>query len=124
MLPHMYGLGKEIDLSFLTGRELIQVAIGVYQIQFGFDEDVIIYVESQFNYFDGQEEWIWNPEPGAAQVAARTVSLRSATIQNFEGQENGTLILTFSNGARLTIPDSSQEYESYQITRPGQTIVV
>jgi hypothetical protein len=61
----MYGLRNDIDLSFLNARELIQIAIGVYQIQFGFDEDVIIYVESQFNYFDGQEEWIWKPEPGA-----------------------------------------------------------
>src|SRR6267378_441565 len=106
----MYGLSKDLDLNFLNGREVVQVAIGVYQIQ--------------FKYFDGQEEWIWKPEPGAAQIAARTVSLLSATIQNFDRQENGTLILTFSNGGRLTILDSSREYESYQITRPGQTIVV
>jgi hypothetical protein len=120
----MYGLSKDLDLNFLNGREVVQVDIGVYQIQFAFDEDVIIYVESQFNYFDGQEEWIWKPEPGAAQIAARTVSLLSATIQNFDRQGNGTLILTFSNGGRLTILDSSPECESYQITRPGQTIVV
>jgi hypothetical protein len=30
----------------------------------------------------------------------------------------------FSNGHRLSILDSSKEYESYDITRPGQTIVV
>ncbi len=30
MLRHMYGLKKEIDLSFLTGRELIQVAVGSF----------------------------------------------------------------------------------------------
>lgn len=120
----MYGLRKGIDLSFLNARELVQVAIGTYQIQFGFDEDVTIYAECQFNYFDGQNEWVWKPEPGAAQIAARTVSLLGGTIQNFEGQENGTLTLMFSNGQRLTILDSSQEYESYQITRPGETIVV
>ena len=60
----------------------------------------------------------------AAQIANRTVSLVGATIQNFVGHEDGTLILTFSNGQRLTIPDSSKEYESYLITRPCQTIVV
>jgi len=120
----MYGLSKDIDLSFLTGREVIQVAIGIYQIIFGFDEDVRISAYSQFRYFDGQEEWIWKPERGAEQIAARTVSLLGATIQGFEGQENGTLTLDFSNGHRLTIPDSSKEYESYDITRPGETIVV
>jgi hypothetical protein len=120
----MYGLGKDIDLSFLNARELIQVAIGVYQVQFGFDEDVIIYVESQFNYFDGQEEWIWKPEPGAAQIAARTVALLGTTIKDFERNADGTLALSFSSGHRLTLTDSSREYESYQITLPGRTIVV
>jgi hypothetical protein len=120
----MYGLKKDIDLSFLNGREVIQVAIGVYQTQFGFDEDVTIYVHSQFSYFDGRDEWIWKPEGGAAQIAARTLSLLGTTIQSFEGQENGTLSLVFSNGQRLTIFDNSTEYESYDITRPGSTVVV
>lgn len=124
----MYGLKKEIDLSFLNGRELIQIAIfqiaiGVGHIGFRFDEDVAISVKEEFSYFDGQAEWAFR-ELGAAQIANRTVSLVGATIQNFVGHEDGTLILTFSNGQRLTIPDSSKEHESYLITRPGQTIVV
>ena len=102
----------------------MQVAIGVYQIRFGFDEDISVSVESEFVYFDGVQEWIWKPEPGAAHIAARTVSLLTATIQSFEAQENGALSLVFSNGHRLSIFDSSKEHESYAITRPGQTIIV
>jgi hypothetical protein len=124
MLPHMYGLRKEIDLSFLTGRELIQVAIGSFQIQFHFDEDVTVSVEAEFCYFDGQDEWIWQQEPSSPQIAARTVAMLGASITSFETNENGTLALTFSNGHRLTILDSFKEYESYDITRPGQTIIV
>ena len=120
----IYGLKKNVDLSFLKGRELAQVAIGVYQIQFGFDEDVRISVEGGFCYFDGRSDSIWKPEPGFEQIAARTVALLGATIQTFKGQENGTLTLMFSNGHRLTIPDSSKEYEPYDITLPGRTIVV
>ena len=120
----MYGLNKNIDLNFLNGRELIQVAIGVYQVQFAFDEDVTIYVEGGFSYFDGKDEVVWKPEPAAADIASRTVMLLGAIIANFEGHENGTLKLIFSNGHRLTIPDLSKQYESYQITRPGATIVV
>jgi hypothetical protein len=66
MLRHMYGLKKEIDLSFLTGRELIQVAIGLHQVRFGFDDDVAVSVEAEFHYFDGRDEWIWRQEPSAA----------------------------------------------------------
>lgn len=121
----MYGLKKEIDLSFLNGRELMHVALGARSISFRFDEDVAISisVEGDFSYFDGQAEW-WDREQNPAQMANRTVSLVGATIQSFVGHEDGTLILTFSNGQRLTIRDSSKEHESYHITRPGQTIVV
>lgn len=124
MLRHMYGLKKEIDLSFLTGRELIQLAIGVYQVQFGFDEDVRISIESEFRYFDGQVESIWRPKPGSSSIAARAVALLGATIESFRSNIDGTLTLAFSNQHRLTILDSSKEYESYDITRPGQTIIV
>jgi len=34
------------------------------------------------------------------------------------------LELTFSSGDRLTVFEVGKEYESYQITRPGETIVV
>ena len=120
----MYGLKNDIDLSFLNGREVDQIAIGVYQIQLGFDEDVRISVEGGFFYFDGNNESVWKPEPGFEQIAAKTVALLGATLETFEARENGTLTLNFSNGHRLIIPDSSKEYESYDITRPGQTIVV
>lgn len=124
MLRHMYGLKNEIDLSFLTGRELIQVAIGSFQVQFHFDEDVAVSVEAEFRYFDGQDEWSWRQEPSSPQVAARTVAMVGANITTLERNENGTLALMFSNGHRLTIVDSFKEYESYDITRPGHTIVV
>jgi Family of unknown function (DUF6188) len=124
MLRHMYGLKKEIDLSFLVGRELIQVAIGLYQVQFHFDEDVAVSVEAEFRYFDGQDEWIWRQEPSSHQIAARTVTMLGASITSLERSENGTLALMFSNGHRLTVLDSFKEHESYDITRPGQTIIV
>jgi hypothetical protein len=55
----MHGLSKDIDLKFLNGRESIQIAIGIYQVQFGFDEDVRISVEGGFRYFDGETEVVW-----------------------------------------------------------------
>jgi len=33
------------------------------------------------------------------------------------------MALTFSNGQRVTILDSSKDYESYDIMRPGETII-
>jgi hypothetical protein len=75
----MYRLRKDIDLKFLSGRECIQVAIGIYQIQFGFDDDVRISVEGEFRCFDGGTEVVWRPKPGSAQIASRTVALPART---------------------------------------------
>ena len=100
------------------------MAIGLYRVRFGFDKDAAISVEGEFRYFDGRDKWIWRPEPGSSHVAARTLALLAATITNCESNENGTLALTFSNGHRLTMLDSSEGYESYNITRPSQTIIV
>lgn len=119
----MYGLPRNIDLSFLNGREVIQVAIGIFQVQFGFDEDATICVHSQFTHFDGHQDWTWTPEPSKVQVAARALSLLGATVERVQTHEDGTLILSFSSGHRLTLVDS-KEYESYEIRRPGETITV
>jgi uncharacterized protein DUF6188 len=120
----MYGREKGVDLVFPSGREIEMVSIGAYRTNFCFDQDVVISVYSLFAYFDGDIEWAWTPEPGAEQVAGRTVALLGIKIESFQWFEDGTLKLSFSKGQRLTILDSSKEYESYDITRPGQTIIV
>jgi len=120
----MHGLKEGIDLGFLKGREVIQVAIGKFGVRFGLDEDVIISVEGGFGYFDGSAELSWKPEPAYSQTAAPSIALLGATIHSFEAHEHGTLKLNFSNGHRLTIPDSSKQYESYSITRLGFNLYV
>jgi len=45
-------------------------------------------------------------------------------VEEVQGREDGTLRLGFSNGDCLLILDASTEYESYQISRRGETIVV
>jgi hypothetical protein len=50
----MYGLRKDINLSFLDGGQLEQVAIGVRQVIFGFDENVRITAYSKFIILMGE----------------------------------------------------------------------
>src|SRR5438445_5936582 len=118
----MYVLKRDANLSFLIGREVIQVAIGVHHVIFHFEEDISISVGGEFEYSDDQGTVVW--KPGASRAAANTVVLLGAKIESLASFENGTIVIHFSNGARLVIPDPSAEYESYQITRPGETIVV
>jgi cytoskeletal protein RodZ len=118
----MYGLKEGIDLSFLTGRVLIQVAVGLYQVIFAFDEHVTISVEGSYQLHNEDGTSIWSP--GATSTAAPALSLLGATVTNARGESNGTLTITFSGKESLVIMDSSEKFESYQITKPGTTIVV
>jgi Family of unknown function (DUF6188) len=118
----MYGLDTSIDLSFLKGREMIQIAIGIHQVIFAFDQETRISIESEFRLVcrGGGFEW----KPGMPEAAAPSVRLLGAAIERVDGQKDGTLVLGFSTGDSLTVLDNSKEYESYTITRRGETIVV
>lgn len=118
----MHGLDTTIDLSFLKGREVLQVAIGVHDVQFTFDKDVRISITGSFRYASREGTFEW--QPGAPQAAAPALRLLGATVEQVHGQKDGTLELALSTGDRLTVLDDSKEFESYTITRPGQTIVV
>lgn len=119
----MYGLHKDTDLSFLKGQELIQVAIGVFQVQFHFDRDAIISVEGEFQYSSESNSSHWHQ--GTPEAAAPVLRLLGSSVQKVGGREDGTLELTFSNGDRLVVKDNSEQYESYTISGgPLGTIVV
>ncbi len=118
----MHGLNKNVDLTFLSNREVIQVAIGKYQVIFAFDEEVNISVEGMFDYSEGATASRWLP--GSSQAATSAIGLLGARIESVRAQEDGTLELVFSNGAHLVLRDVNSEYESYQSTRRGETIVV
>ena len=119
----MYGLNKDTDLSFLKGQEVIQIAIGVFQVQFHFDRDAIISVEGEFQYLSENNSSHWRQ--GTPEAAAPALRLLGSSIQNVDGKEDGTLDLTFSNGDHLVVRDNSKEYESYTISGgPSGSIVV
>ena len=44
----MYGLDPAIGVSFIEGRELIQIAVGRHQVRFAFDKNVTISVEQKY----------------------------------------------------------------------------
>lgn len=118
----MYGLKEGTDLSFLKGRELIQLAIGCYQVIFAFDQETSISVESGYELHTNEGVTVWTP--GKVQTAVSALGLLGRAITEVQGEVSGTLTLTFSGGDLLIISDSSKHYESYQITKPGCTIVV
>jgi hypothetical protein len=118
----MYGIGKDLDFSFLRNLEVIQVRIGVFQVQFAFMEDVCLSVEGSFRYSSHGEGTDWMPE--ATKAASAIVNLPGATVTGVEVPNPETLELHCSNGASLRVFDNSKEFESFTLTRPGETTVI
>jgi hypothetical protein len=118
----MYGLKQEIDLSFLRDKELIQVCVGVYQLQFAFTESVNVSVEGRCEIQCDGGRALW--EPKSLTGASAALRLLGAVVKEVHGSPDGTLTLDLIPDGRLIVFDNSREYESYTITRPGETIVV
>lgn len=108
----MYGLSNKTDLTFLLRKQLEDVKVSEYQAQLCFAESICISIESQCELDKkpiGYEE--------LRQLMGNSVF--GVTIQ-----DGGSINLVFIDGRRLSILDSNSDFESYQITAPGTTIVI
>jgi Family of unknown function (DUF6188) len=118
----MYGLPANFNGSFLVGRILEQICFTENQISLNFDQDIAITLEGEYEHHD------------TSSVAADTrlrVPACSATLTRLIGEsvvematsEGRNLMLTFSNGHRVTCLDIPN-YESYQIRRGDDVVIV
>ena len=108
----MYGLSKDTDFTFLLRKRLERLVVSPYQAQLHFGSDIKISIEGaceldqQFISFEQLKALIGS-------------SVFGVTVQN-----KGVMNIVFDNGRRLSILDSNEEYESYQITAPNIHIIV
>lgn len=97
------------------------VCFNINQIYLHFDNHVTVTVESELDY---------KPASGAMQklsppvVETNMMQLVGRKVMRIAASPNGTLSLTFDNGHVVECLDVSANYESYQISFNGQTIIV
>lgn len=108
--------------ELLQNKEIVQLAIGVYQVVFGFVEDIALSVESCFRYVSDSETVEWRPRE--IQAAAKAAKLIGHTVVTAKENDDGSLQLSFSNGDLLTVVRTGDGFESYQVTGHGVTLVV
>jgi hypothetical protein len=110
----MYGLPSNTNLSFLKGRELLQLCIGRHQVQLRFDGDVTISLEGEFT-LDGQRHAVGDGH--------RLHVLLGLGIETTRPEGRGDIVLSFDQHT-LVLHDSKASYESYELRGPGIDIVV
>jgi|ERR1019366_4176973 hypothetical protein len=123
----MYGLPPDIDLSFLLGWKLIQLAFGEHQVILRFNreadlQNLTISVEAtslSLTLPEGNS----NTWSDVLQSAGFLVALIGQHIVQASGTPSGTLTLGFNGGGVLKIHDDNARYESYQITQ-GDTVKI
>ncbi|MHC4525129.1 MAG: DUF6188 family protein [Planctomycetota bacterium] len=113
----MYGLPKDFDGTFLVGRTLEMVCFAQYQVFLHFDPEITITIESSFSY--QSDQMISVPVK-----KSDLMNLLGISVKEVQGDKNGTLSLTFTNGEILKIYDNSEQYESYRIAYKGTEIIV
>ena len=118
----MHKLDKNVDLSFLKEKTLLQVCVGLNILILRFDDDIAISVESMIKLFSNNGE-IYQYE-NFIYIDKEFLGLLGKSIVSVTPDKLGTLTLIFEDESKIEIIDDSDKYESYQITGNRQTIIV
>ena len=117
----MYRVPLDLDLSKLVGEFTTQVRVGQFDIQFTFGP-VNFAIQSPVQLIkDGQvvgrwEEGRWH-EPGFFEVM-------NSAVSRWKIPDDKTIIIYLENGIELHLQDSSDQYESMQISVEGNPVQV
>lgn len=112
----MYRIPNNLDLSAVVGEFTTQVRVGQFDLQFTFGP-VNFAVASPVSLFRAGvvvASWLegtW-PDPGFFEVM-------NSTVKRCEIVSDRLIVLEFENGLEIHFEDSSDQYESMQITFEG-----
>ena len=116
----MYRIPKELNLSAVVGEFTTQLRVGQFDLQFTFGR-VNFAVQSPVNLFRENksigrwEEGKW-PEPAFYEIM--NVAVKHCNIVN-----DRLIVFEFENGIKMHLEDSSDQYESMQITFEGDPLI-
>jgi hypothetical protein len=118
----MYPIPKDVDWSFLFGKELIQVCYGQYQTQLRFYGDVSVSIEADVEHSDVSQ--VLGKSQDREQGVTSLIKLLGASIERVELEGEHALALHFSNGNVLRLLVDEAPYEAFSISAPGEMTII
>jgi hypothetical protein len=115
----MHGLKPEDlrHLEHLLGEDVIQIAVGEFQIHFatGPKSNGGISVEGRCDLLDatGHVVDVW--DRGKRTQQFRFFDLLGKTIREVEIDSDKSFVVTFADGCKLRVVDTSDRYESFSV---------
>lgn len=117
----MYSVPQNLNLDFLHGAELIQVCLGLHQLQFHFYPAGSISVEGGWELRDHAGERIDGRVDRPDRPPYMLHRLLGNRVAGYEVFAPEWFAIRFDSGAVLRVFDDSTQYESFQI-EPGGVI--
>jgi hypothetical protein len=117
----VYGVPEDLDLQFLHGAEVIQVCLGLYQVQLMFHPEANISVEGEWILYAADGSELDRSRPSPRQEAFQLHRLLGQRVADTSVLPPSWIALRFESGDLLRIFDSS-EYESFSI-QPGNIFI-
>ena len=122
----MYKILQSTDWSFLVGSEVIQVAIGLHDVQVALFKDKgdepLISIWCDFEHDRAGRE-LSDSKEGHVK-AATLVSLLGKKLESVAAEGEDALKLRFDNDETLTILVNDQPYECFAVNGAAGLIVV
>lgn len=117
----MYGFAPDADLSFFRGEELIQVRVGANETQLAFTGRILVNTGCRVTVRRDRSTVI---SDDSRILGAALYDFLTETVSEVGWDVSGTLRLEFGDMGTVTVEDDAGSYESYQIYRGKDVIVV
>lgn len=118
----MYRISQDLDLSEIIGSELNQICLGKYDVQFTFLVDTTIAVQGDVTLLNGETVIsIYESENWSSLSFQK---LLMVPVVRYSVPNDRLLQIEFENGLVLQIHDSSDQYESFQITKKSSSEII
>ena len=112
----MYRISDELDLKEIIGSEIEQICSTRFGVQLHFSSGTSLSVQSDINLLDGDRIiGSWNQGENWSSVSFQR--LLNIPVRKYSVPNNRLLQIELADGLVLQIYDSSDQYESFQITK-------
>ena len=118
----MPGIPADLDLSFLHGKELVQVCLGVWQVQFHFEPTASLTVEGDWELTDAEGRVIDRSSDTVRDSPFHLHLLLQRVVVGTEVSAPLSFALQFTGGLVLRVFVSGNGGESFSI-QPGNIFV-
>jgi hypothetical protein len=116
----MYGVPADLPVNVFVGKELNQIGLGRFQIQFHCSGTGSIFVEGRWELRDSVGELVDRSTEHDRRQSYRVHSIIDVPIVGSEIDPPRSFTLAFESGHRLTVFDDTPQYSSFSVHLDGE----